>query len=358
MSISLEYPWLLILVILPLFIFRFSPAYLQPSASIYLPFFARLIRATGQTPTSGNQIQQRKRVQMLALLLSWLLLIVCLARPVLLGEPIFIEKTGRDLMVAVDLSQSMEQKDYQLGDETVSRLTALKSLLVSFSEQRKGDRLGLIVFGSGAYLQVPFTEDLTLWQTLLTQMDTQMAGPATAIGDAIGLSIRAFENSSTEQRVLLLVTDGSDTSSRLDPVDAARVAATDGIQIYTLGMGSINTVGDDKVDFNTLNKIAVMSNGKSFEASDSNAIAKVLAQVNEIAPASYQQQSYRAKTDLYPYLVGPMIILYILVWSGLALASFVARREAVKYESVNPAATKVSEASENKQLADSLKEGA
>ncbi|PKG76299.1 hypothetical protein CXF83_16980 [Shewanella sp. Choline-02u-19] len=322
MNISLDYPWMLALIILPVFVFRIFPVYLQPAASIYLPFFARLVAATGQAPTSGSQVKQRKRIQAMALLLSWLAIIICLARPVLLGEPVVTQKTGRDLMIAVDLSQSMEQEDYQLNEYgKVSRLVALKSLLNTFSEQRSGDRLGLIVFGSGAYLQVPFTEDIVLWQTLLQQMDTQMAGPATAIGDAIGLSIRAFDGSNTTERILLLVTDGSDTSSRLDPVDAARVAAADGIEVFTLGMGSIDTEGEDKVDFNTLNKIAKITGGQAFEGNSTGAIEQILQQVNQIAPAKYQQQSYLPKLDLYPWLIGPMLVIYICVWLALTIST-------------------------------------
>ena len=332
---SLEYPWMLLLLILPFIIFKVSPAYRQPAASIYLPFFSRIVAATGQAPTSGSQIKQRKRIQALALLLSWFVITLCIARPVLIGEPIVTQKAGRDMMIAVDLSQSMEQQDYWLpSDEPpqdgqlnvaskVSRLVALKSLLSTFSQQRDDDRLGLIVFGSGAYLQVPFTEDVRLWQTLLEQMDTQMAGPATAIGDAIGLSIRAFERSNTSQRILLLVTDGSDTSSRLDPVDAARVAASEGIEIFTLGMGSIDTEGEDQVDFNTLNKIAKITNGRAFEGNNSTAIGEILAQIDTIAPAKYQQSSYLPKSDLYPWLLGPMLVIYICVWLSLTISAAV-----------------------------------
>ncbi|QQX81631.1 VWA domain-containing protein [Shewanella sp. KX20019] len=328
MSISLDYPWMLTLIVLPAFVFRIFPAYLQPTASIYVPFFARLVAATGQAPTSGSQVKQRKRIQAIALVLSWLAIIICLARPVLLGEPIVTQKTGRDLMIAVDLSQSMEQQDYQLQEKgKVSRLVALKFLLNTFSKQRSGDRLGLIVFGSGAYLQVPFTEDTLLWQTLLDQMDTQMAGPATAIGDAIGLSIRAFDESNSTERILLLVTDGSDTSSRLDPVDAARMAAADGIEIFTLGMGSVDTEGDDKVDFNTLNKIANITAGQAFEGNSTGAIEQVLQQVNQIAPAQYQQQRYLPKLDLYPWLMGPMLVIYLFVWLALTISAAMANKE-------------------------------
>lgn len=323
MTFSFEYPWLLLIVALPYVIYRFSPAYLQPSVSIYIPFFTRIVSATQQTPNAGAVAYKRRLLQTIALLLCWVGLVISLARPVLLGQVQITEKTGRDLMVAVDLSQSMEQKDYSLieGEQSqlVSRITALKSVLGDFAQARQGDRLGLIVFGSGAYLQVPFTEDLTLWLNLLNEMDTQMAGPATAIGDAIGLSIRAFEQSESAQRLLLLVTDGSDTHSRLDALGAARVAATDGINIYTLAMGDPTTEGDDKVDFANLEKIAKVTQGFSYIALDSNSLQRVLNDINAIAPASYEQEVFQPKTDLYPWVMAPLLVFYILVWLWLTL---------------------------------------
>ena len=329
MSITLEYPWLLLLLLLPYFVYRFIPAYLQPSVSLYVPFFQRLLDATGQKPNAGAVAHKRRLLQSIALISCWLGLVLSLARPVLLGDVEVTTKTGRDLMVAVDLSQSMEQKDYRLaGNETqpISRIDALKTVLADFVKQREGDRLGLIVFGSGAYLQVPFTEDLTLWLKLLNEMDTQMAGPATAIGDAIGLSIRAFEQSNSEQRLLLLVTDGSDTHSRLDAVDAARIAASDRIHIYTLGMGDPNTEGDDKVDFSSLEKIAQVTQGKAYVAADSDSLAKVLSDINEIAPASYDQQRFQPKSDLYVWIMGPLLLFYILVWAILSVQAWLKAR--------------------------------
>lgn len=322
MNIELEYPWLLILFILPYFVYRFLPSYLQPSVSIYIPFFERIVDATGQTPSAGSTAYKRQLIQSIALLLFWLGLVVSLARPVLLGEVEVTQKYGRDLMIAIDLSQSMEQKDYFVdghSEQAISRIEALKMVLTDFAKEREGDRLGLIVFGSGAYLQIPFTEDLSLWGELLNEMDTQLAGPATAIGDAIGLSIRAFAESDSQQRLLLLVTDGSDTSSRLNAVDAARVAATDNIQIYTLGMGDPKTQGDDKVDFASLDKISRASKGKSYVAADSNSLEAVLADINKIAPATFEQQSFQPKTDLYPWIMGPLLVFYLLVWIVLAI---------------------------------------
>lgn len=341
MNITFEYPWLMVLFFLPWLVYRFTPAYLQPNVAIYVPFFSRFVQATGEIPTAGAVAHKRRVIQVIALVLSWVGLVICLARPMLLGDAQIINKSGRDLMIAVDLSQSMEQKDYTLlatqhdtekvpESEAVSRIDALKQLLVEFSNNREGDRLGLTVFGSGAYLQVPFTQDLSLWQTLLNEVDTQMAGPATAIGDAIGLSIRAFVHSESNQRLLLLVTDGSDTNSRLDPLDAARVAATENITIYTLGMGDPATEGDDEVDFNTLTSIAKISGGKSFIAADSESLKKILAEVNNIAPANFEQLTYVPKSDLYPWLLGPLLLFYLLVWFLLTVSSFIRKRRGSK----------------------------
>ena len=323
MNIVFEYPWLLCAIVLPYFVWRFLPDYLQPHLSIYVPFFQRVVEATEQTPSAGAIAHRRQLIQSIALISCWIGLVLSLARPVLLGEVEITQKTGRDLMVAVDLSQSMEQKDYFITGQSdpISRMDALKRVLNDFADERKGDRLGLIVFGSGAYLQVPFTEDIALWKSLLNEMDTQMAGPATAIGDAIGLSIRAFEPSTTKQRLLLLVTDGSDTHSRLDAVDAARVAASDKIQIMTLGLGDPKTEGDDKVDFNSLQKIAKVSGGQMYVASDNKSLKKVLDDINSIAPASYDQQVFQPKQDLYPWIMGPLLVFYLLVWAYLSLRS-------------------------------------
>jgi Ca-activated chloride channel family protein len=343
-NLTFEYPWLFILFFLPWLVYRFTPAYLQPNVAIYVPFFTRFVQATGETLTAGSVAHKRRLIQLIALVLSWIGLVICLARPMVLGEAQVINKSGRDLMIAVDLSQSMERKDYTLlpakrengtvpEPEKVSRIDALKLLLVEFADNREGDRLGLTVFGTGAYLQVPFTQDLSLWQTLLNEMDTQMAGPATAIGDAIGLSIRAFSHSESNQRLLLLVTDGSDTSSRLDPLDAARVAATENITIYTLGMGDPTTEGDDKVDFKTLTNIAKISGGQSFVAADSESLKNILMEINDIAPANFEQLTYVPKTDLYPWVIGPLLLFYLLVWLSLTIYARVKSRGGVKHVS-------------------------
>lgn len=336
-TLSVEYPWALLLLPLPWLVYRYAPAYQQPQSSIAVPFFQRLrdVSAKGDRVES---IRTRLRWQKVLLSLLWLLLVLSLTRPVVLGAVIETPKYGRDLLVAIDLSQSMETKDYTLetGQKT-TRFKALQQLMASFASTRQGDRLGLIVFGSGAYLQVPFTEDINLWQSLLAEMDSRMAGPATVIGDAIGLSIRVFEDSDDEptfdkQKVLLLVTDGADTQSRLAPQEAAVVAASKGIEIYTLGMGDDSEADtaveqQDKVDFESLAAIASVSGGQSFNASDRESLAAALQAINQLVPARFDVSKRQPKTDLYPWLIGPVAIAFLLLWCWLSLRESYNRRQ-------------------------------
>lgn len=336
-AISADYPWALLLLPLPWLVYRYAPAYQQPQSSIAVPFFQRLRDIAGSSDRVES-IRQRLRWQKILLSLLWLLLVLSLTRPVVLGSVIETPKYGRDLLVAIDLSQSMETQDYTLASgEKTTRFKALQQLMARFAETRQGDRLGLIVFGSGAYLQVPFTDDIDLWQSLLAEMDSRMAGPATVIGDAIGLSIRAFEDSdsdqpSDKQKVLLLVTDGADTQSRLAPQEAAVVAASKGIQIYTLGMGDDSDSDDqidqqDKVDFESLEAIASVSGGQNFKASDRESLADALEAINQLVPARFDVSKRQPKTDLYPWLIGPVAIAFMLLWSWLSLRESYSRRQ-------------------------------
>ena len=152
-------------------------------------------------------------------------------------------------MVAVDLSGSMQATDFtQTDGSRINRLQAVKLVLNELAQQRQKDRLGLLVFGSAPYLQVPFTEDHATWRVLLEETEIGMAGQSTVFGDAIGLAIHLFEDSTTENRVLIMLTDGNDTGSTVPPVEAAKVAQAYGIRIYTIAIGDPATVGEEKLD--------------------------------------------------------------------------------------------------------------
>ncbi len=257
-------PWWLLLAFLAPMIYFGLPAFRQSDIAVRASFFEKIIRTTSKQAQKRSIVPHSNRVQKLSLVLAWLVLVLCTAQPVMLGNKVVEQKSGRDLMVALDLSKSMNKRDFPVGNgATSTRWQALQDLMKQFASKREGDRLGLIVFGSGAYLQVPFTNQAKTWTQMIQSLSTEIAGPATAIGDAIGLSIRAFDGSEAPQKVLILVTDGNDTSSQLPPIEAAKVAKTRKVKIYTIAMGNPSTQDENaKVDVATLQKVSRMTGGK------------------------------------------------------------------------------------------------
>lgn len=210
---ELAYPWALSLLALPL-LMPLLPAYKESRNSVRVPFFDKLVELSEQRPHSGAIILRRDRFQYFLVGFMWVCLVLAAAKPEWVGAPIEQQKSGRDLMIAVDLSGSMGTQDFVLPDgETVDRLQAVKQVLAELANQRAGDRLGLIVFGSASYLQAPFTTDHVVWSKLLAETEIGMAGQSTVFGDAIGLAIKLFRDSTSDNRVLIILTDGNDTGS-------------------------------------------------------------------------------------------------------------------------------------------------
>ncbi len=309
---TLAHPWCLALLPLPLFM-RLLPPYYAAKQAIKAPFFERLLKATGEPRRLGAAVRQRTAMQRVLLATLWVALVVACAQPEWLGAAIEQQRAGRDLMIAVDLSGSMETEDFTGPDGSPSnRLDAVRDVLRRLVDERQGDRLGLIVFGSAAYLQAPFTEDHNVWQQLLDETRIRMAGPSTVLGDAVGLAIKLFEQTTTDQRVLLLLTDGNDTGSVVPPVDAARVAAARNIRIYPIAIGDPQAVGEQAIDTQTLSRMADVSGGQSFIALDREALNTIFSLLQELEPSVFNSVSYRPKTDLH--WLG--IALWLLFYSG------------------------------------------
>ncbi len=328
--IELTSPWALLLVLIPLLVRFIFPAHKQSRDSVQVPFFARLVSLSGETPSMAASILQGRRIQTLALCISWACLVLAAAGPEWVGEPIEVKKSARDLMVAVDLSGSMEAEDFITADgKKVNRLQAVKSVLDEFSKRRDSDRLGLILFGSAAYLQVPFTTDRDTWLTLLNESEISMSGPSTAMGDAIGLAISHFENSATEHRVLLVLTDGNDTSSRVPPIDAARVASAHHVKVYTIAIGDPATVGEEAMDVETLQKVAEITHGAYFEALDREALESAYKHIDALEPQLYDTLSYRPRHSLFHYPLAVIAMLYLLLLPLLVLAGVLGRRKVI-----------------------------
>lgn len=319
MQVQWAQPWAVVLLPLPLLMLLLPP-YREPRDAVRVPFFDRLLRASEARRRRGAEVLIRRRGQRLLVGFLWLALVIAAAKPQWLGEPIQQQKAGRDLMIAVDLSGSMETLDFTNSDgEQVDRLTALKDVLNRLVNERNGDRLGLIVFGSGAYLQSPFTDDHATWKTLLDETRIRMAGPSTVLGDAVGLSIKLFREAETENRVLLVLTDGNDTGSVVPPVDAARVAATEGIRIYPIAIGDPAAVGEKAIDMRTLERMAEVTGGRSFTALDRDQLNGIFALLGALEPAVFDSVSFRPRSDLHWLPIAFVLVLYIVIRLLLAL---------------------------------------
>ena len=243
-----------------------------------------------------------------------------LAKPERIGEAITRTETARDIMLAIDLSGSMAYRDFPVGgDGRVSRFDAVQRVVSDFIAARETDRIGLIVFGDRAYVQLPFTRDLTTALDLVQLMDVAMAGQQTALGDAIGLAIHAFEGSDVDDRLLILLTDGSDTVSKMTPVNAAGIAASEGIVVYTIGIGDSAATGEDRVDFAVLSEIASRTGGEFFNAEDETALASVYARIDEAAAAEVRSESWRPRTSMVHWPAGAALVILLAGCSGLLL---------------------------------------
>lgn len=326
--IELTYPFALLLLALPL-LMRLLPAYKESRDSVRVPFFRKLVELSEQRPEQGARVLRRDRLQRLLVNLTWLCLVLAAAKPQWIGPPIEQQKSGRDLMIAVDLSGSMEAQDFTLPDgSSVNRLQAVKRVLADLANRRASDRLGLIVFGAAAYLQTPFIDDHQVWQQLLDETEIGMAGPSTVFGDAIGLAIRQFTQSDSDNRVLIMLTDGNDTGSTVPPVDAAKVAASYDVRIYTIAIGDPTTVGEDALDMATIRRVSELTGGRSFEALDQQQMRDAYLTIGELEPELYESISFRPRQSLHWLPVALAMVLYLLYHGTMALITARARRAA------------------------------
>ncbi len=227
------WPWIFLLLPLP-WLIRRLPARPKREAALRVPDLAAFASLS-----SGGAAQARPPgMRLLLLWLVWLALLTAAARPEIVGDPVSVPVTGRDLMLAVDISGSMNREDMEVDGRTATRLTVVKRVLSEFVERRRGDRIGLILFGSNAYMQAPLTFDRGTVGRLLQETPIGIAGGKTAIGDAIGLAVKRLRERPAENRVLILLTDGANNVGSIEPVKAAELAAQAGVRIYTVGVGA------------------------------------------------------------------------------------------------------------------------
>ncbi len=313
--IHFEWLWLIFVLPLPILIRLLMPAEIpEQQAALKVPFLEDF------SAYETTIVTQYKQWPLLLAMIAWLLLVLACMRPQWMGEPIEQAVSGRDLMLAIDLSGSMQEQDFVLEKKRVDRLTATKAVAGQFINRRVGDRLGLILFGTQAYLQTPLTFDRATVTTLLNESALGLAGESTAIGDAIGLAVKRLKKQQADSRVLILLTDGANTAGEVTPIKAAELAKAYGLKIYTIGIGADEMMvrsffGSRKVnpsrdlDEKTLTAIAEKTGGQYFRARNTEELNQIYQLLDELEPVEKDKQYFRPKTELYYWPLAVAIFL-------------------------------------------------
>jgi Ca-activated chloride channel family protein len=313
--------WAVLFLPLPLLARSVLPAVESAELALAVPLLNQHKLSRQPAAMSSNRLAK------ICLGLFWICLVAAACRPLWLGEPISRSVSGRDLMLAVDISGSMQEADMRINGLAASRLDVLKYVVGEFIDGREGDRLGLILFGTNAYSYVPLTFDLATLKKLLQDVSAGLAGRYTAIGDAIGLAVKLMRQQASAHRVLILVTDGSNTAGINDPMIAALIAREEGLTIHTIGVGTDEQAlskeyGVQSIPAGTalnerlLRSIAAETGGKYFRATNSQSLEQIYATLDKLELIEREFQSYRPRTELFywPLLLGILTMLFYLAW--------------------------------------------
>ncbi len=324
---QLAWPWMLLLLPAPWIVRRYMPPEpMDKDAALRVPLAGEFSVVTGP-----GRLGSAKRWRLALLTAIWTLSVVAAARPQYIGEPVSLPMTGRDLLMAVDLSGSMEERDFQLDGEWVDRLTATKAVAKAFIDRRIGDRIGLILFGRETYLQTPLTFDRQTVETLLDEAVIGLAGTETAMGDAIGLAIKTLTEADVDEsrRVLVLLTDGANTAGAVEPLKAAELARQRGMVIYTIGIGAdavlvrslfgvrrVNPSAD--LDEQTLTTIAEGTGGAYFRARDIESFERIYEILDELEPAASDESGFRPIVEYFHWPLAGAALL-VIAWALAAV---------------------------------------
>jgi len=310
-----EWWWIATLLPLPLILRWLVPiARQRRKAALRVPFFDQL---TQYAPRSGRSTQTLKLILAACM---WCLLVLACMRPQWLGETVDLPLSGRDLMLGLDISRSMQERDFEVRGRTVERLQVAKVVASEFVAQRQGDRVGLILFGDNAQVQTPLTYDLETIQHFLSESVVGLIGSKTAIGDAIGLAVKRLKERPADARVFILLTDGENTAGNVTPLDAANVAKQYGVRVHTIGVGAEQVVVRDLfgsrvvnpskgLDEKTLQEIADVTGGKYFRARNTQEMVSIYDEINKLEPSELDSLTQRPLDELYFW---PLAMAFLL----------------------------------------------
>ena len=307
-NFQIAYPWVLVLLLLPILIYWLLPPIKNRSSALKFPYFKSASKVTNQKPKKASFVKTRNWISWIVMYAIWILLVAALSSPQLVGKPEKKIKTARNFLIVADLSFSMANNDWMIDGEKVTRWTAVKDIMHDFIAKRQSDRMGLVFFGSNAYVQAPFTSDLKTIQTMLEEADVGMAGQMTNIGKAIVKGMDLFQRDTIQSKVMLLLTDGVDSGTEILPLDAASLAKKDSTVIYTVGIGDPGNRGSD-LDERTLKEIADMTDGKYFRAKDVEALENIYIELDTLEPLEYEEERFVPITLLYYIPLGIALTL-------------------------------------------------
>ncbi len=302
-NFQFAYPYVAFLAVLPFIIYWLLPAIKNRSTALLYPYFDRTAIVSKQKPKKAAYIKKRGWFASVSMYMIWLLLIVAMASPELVGKPEKTVKTSRNFLILADLSFSMANKDWFIDGRRVTRWNGVKDIMRDFIIRRESDKMGLIFFGSNAYIQAPFTTDLKTVRTMLDEADVGMAGQMTNIGKAVVKGMDMFERDTIQSKVMLLLTDGVDSGTEILPLDAANMAKKDSTIIYSVGIGDPGSSSSD-LDERTLTEMAQLTGGKYFRAKDAEALENIYKELDLLEPIEYEEETYVPKTLLYFYPLG------------------------------------------------------
>jgi Ca-activated chloride channel family protein len=318
--LSVVWPWVFALLPLPYLVMKLLPAATRQESALRVPFYAEASHYESRLISTQN----RSLIRRLCMILAWIALVAAASRPQWIGDPIALPATGRDLMLAVDISGSMAQEDMKRNNRPITRLDAVKQVVGDFVVRRQGDRLGLILFGTQAYLQTPLTFDRNTVRTLLDETPIAIAGKQTAIGDAIGLTVKRLRKRPDASRVLVLLTDGASNAGEMTPTQATQLAVQENIKIYTVGVGADEMVvsgflfdrrinPSQDLDEDTLREIAQLTGGKYYRARNTRELQEIYADLDKLEPIEQESETYRPIKSLFYWPLTIALVLTFLI---------------------------------------------
>ncbi len=319
---SFAWWWMLAALPLPLLVRWLLPsAGRRQQAALHVPFFDLL---TDNLPEANKS--RAGSWSLYAAGVMWLALVLAAMRPQWFGEPQDVPLSGRDILLGLDISGSMRERDFEINNRTVERIEAAKIVASEFIAKREGDRVGLVLFGDNAQVQTPLTYDLQTVQHFLSETVVGLIGSSTAIGDAIGLAVKRLRGRPADSMVFILLTDGANTAGAVAPIEAAGVAAENNIRIHTIGVGAdaVTVEGlfgkrvinpSRSLDEETLTAIADTTGGQYFRARNTRELAKIYDAINDMEPSAEESVGLRPRSELYIWPLALALFLSgYIVW--------------------------------------------